>query len=208
MKAFVVAYHPSDESFHRAVLDRVLAGLRAGGAEVRVADLAAEGFRGELSLDEWRAYRTPLAPGDRADVDAHVDALRWCDTLVFVYPTWWSGQPAALTGWLDRVFGNGVAWSFPPGARRPQPLLGNIGRVVGVTTHGSSKLIERGPGRARQAGPQPGRARHVPGPAHPLHVAGDVRRGPFHARRAPGLPGPGGTATGRVPLSAFSRPVR
>jgi putative NADPH-quinone reductase len=141
VKAFVVAYHPSDESFHRAVLDRVLAGLRAGGAEVRVADLAAEGFRGELSLDEWRAYRTPLAPGDRADVDAHVDALRWCDTLVFVYPTWWSGQPAALTGWLDRVFGNGVAWSFPPGARRPQPLLGNIGRVVGVTTHGSSKLI-------------------------------------------------------------------
>jgi len=141
VKAFVVAFHPSRESLHAATLDRVLAGLRAGGADVRLADLAAEGFRAELSLDERRAYRTPLAPGDRPDIDAHVDALRWCDTLVFVYPTWWSGQPAALTGWLDRVFGNGVAWSFPPGAKRPQPLLGNVGRVVAVTTHGSSKLI-------------------------------------------------------------------
>jgi NAD(P)H dehydrogenase (quinone) len=140
VKAFVVAYHPSDASFHRALLDRALAGLRAGGAEVRVADLAAEDFRAELSRDERSAYRTPLARGDRPDIDGHVDALRWCDTLVFVYPTWWSGQPAALTGWLDRVFGNGVAWSFTPG-KGPQPLLGNIRRVVGVTTHGSSKLI-------------------------------------------------------------------
>lgn len=141
MKAFVVAYHPTEASLHRAALDRALAGLRAGGAEVRVADLAAEAFRPELSLAERRAYRTPLAAGDRPDIDAHVDALRWCDTLVFVYPTWWSGQPAVLTGWLDRVFGNGVAWSFPPGAKRPQPLLGNVRRVVAVTTHGSSKLI-------------------------------------------------------------------
>ena len=141
MKAFVVAYHPSTDSLHRAVLDRVLAGLRAGGAEVRIADLAAEGFRPELSLAERGAYRMPLVPGERPDVDAHVDALKWCDTLVFVYPTWWSGQPAALTGWLDRVFTNGVAWTFPPGATRPRPLLGNIRRVVTVTTHGSSKLI-------------------------------------------------------------------
>ena len=40
VKAFVVAFHPSRESLHAAVLDRVLAGLRAGGAQVRLADLA------------------------------------------------------------------------------------------------------------------------------------------------------------------------
>ena len=67
--------------------------------------------------------------------------MRWCDTLVFVYPTWWSGQPAALTGWLQRALCNGVAWEFRPGAHGPQPVLGNVRRLVAVTTHGSSKLI-------------------------------------------------------------------
>lgn len=148
MKAFVVAYHPSTDSLHAAIVDRVLAGLRAGGAEVRVTDLAAERFRAEYSLDERRAYRTPLAAGDQPDIDPHADALRWCDTLVFVYPTWWSGQPAALTGWLDRVLVNGVAWRFPPAGGPPQPQLGNIRRIVAVTTHGSSKLINSVQGEA------------------------------------------------------------
>ena len=48
----------------------------------------------------------------------YCDDLRWCDTLVFVYPTWWSGQPAMLTGWLDRVLVRGVAWELPDGASR------------------------------------------------------------------------------------------
>jgi len=141
VRAFVVAYHPTRDSLHGALLDRVLAGLRAGGAEVRVARLADDEPRAEVSLEERHAHPVPLRPGDRPDIDAYVDALRWCDTLVLVYPTWWSGQPAALTGWLDRVLCNGVAWEFRPGAHGPQPLLGHIRRLVAVTTHGSSKLV-------------------------------------------------------------------
>jgi putative NADPH-quinone reductase len=60
---------------------------------------------------------------------------------VLVYPTWWSGQPAILKGWIDRVLMNEVAWVLPEGAARIRPLLTNIRKVVVVTTHGSSKLV-------------------------------------------------------------------
>jgi putative NADPH-quinone reductase len=60
---------------------------------------------------------------------------------VLVYPTWWSAQPAILKGWIDRVFMNQVAWVLPEGAARISPLLTNVRRVVVVTTHGSSKLV-------------------------------------------------------------------
>ena len=67
--------------------------------------------------------------------------LQWCEALVLVYPTWWSGQPAMLKGWIDRVWVNGVAWTLPEGANRLQPGLHNIRRLVAVTTHGSPKWI-------------------------------------------------------------------
>ena len=71
----------------------------------------------------------------------HIEDLQWCDALVLVYPTWWSGQPAILKGWFDRVLMNGVAWVLPEGAARIRPLLTNVKRLVVVTTHGSSKFV-------------------------------------------------------------------
>ena len=46
-----------------------------------------------------------------------------------------------LKGWIDRVWVNGVAWELPDGADRLHPRLRNVRRVVAVTTHGSSKLV-------------------------------------------------------------------
>ena len=60
---------------------------------------------------------------------------------LLVYPTWWSGQPAILKGWIDRVWVAGVAWELPEGANVVRPLLTDVRRIVVVTTHGSSKWI-------------------------------------------------------------------
>ncbi len=113
-------------------------GLRASSAEVRVHDLYREGFVPELSTDE---HRTHVEPGVADDLRQHADDLRWCDTLILVYPTWWSGQPAMLKGWIDRVWASGVAWELPEGANRLRPTLRNVRRLVAVTSHGSSKLM-------------------------------------------------------------------
>ncbi len=137
-RALVVYCHPLDDSFVRVVRDRTIEALRAGGVEVRLDDLYADGFDPAFSAVERREHRTP---GAHPSLRGYVDDLQWCDTLVVVYPTWWSGQPAMLKGWVDRVWVNGVAWDLPDGAARLAPRLKNVRRLVAVTTHGSSKLV-------------------------------------------------------------------
>ena len=101
MRTLVIYCHPNPGSLVAAARDRVLAGLRTAGHEVRLTDLYADGFRPELSADERRAHREP---GVAPELDRHADDLRWAEALVLVYPTWWSGQPAMLKGWIDRVW--------------------------------------------------------------------------------------------------------
>jgi len=139
VKALVVFCHPSAESFAAECRDRVLAGLRAGGHEVRLRDLYVEGFRPELSAWEREHQFSPAE--DKPDIADHAADLRWCDTLVLVYPTWFSAQPAMLKGWIDRVWVNGVAYDLPEGSNRIRGRLRNIRRIVVVTTHGSSKFV-------------------------------------------------------------------
>ncbi len=137
-RALVVYCHPSAGSFVAAVRDRVVAGLSAAGAEVRLTDLYADGFDPEFSATERANH---LEMGTDPSIAVYADDLQWCDTLILVYPTWWSGQPAMLKGWIDRVWVNGVAWTLPEGANRLRPGLRNVRRLVAVTTHGSSKFI-------------------------------------------------------------------
>lgn len=137
-KVLVVYCHPLPDGFIPAALGRVRAGLDDSAAEIRLHDLYAEGFVPELSAEE---HRTHLEPGVSDDVGHHAIDLAWCDTLLFVYPTWWSGQPAMLKGWFDRVWAAGVAWELPDGADRLRPTLRNVRRIVAVTSHGSPKHL-------------------------------------------------------------------
>ncbi len=137
-RALVVSCHPQEGSLVAAARQRVVAGLETGGAEVRLTDLYAVGFEPAFTVDEHAHH---LRPGADPSLAGHVADLQWCDTLVLVYPTWWSGQPAMLKGWIDRVWVNGVAWELPDGAHRLHPRLRNVRRLVAVTTHGSSKLV-------------------------------------------------------------------
>ena len=139
MRAYVVYCHPDPDSFTAALRDRAVDALRAAGHEVRVSDLYADGFEPALSREEWLDHLAP--PHPHPDIGRYCDNLQWCNALVFIYPTWWSGQPAMLTGWLDRVLVRGVAWELPEGATRITGQLSNVSRLVAITSHGSSKLI-------------------------------------------------------------------
>jgi putative NADPH-quinone reductase len=137
MRALVVYCHPSEDSFNAAVRDLVLAKLKASGAEVRLRDLYAEGFQPVLTGTEWANYMN--SPGNRTPVEAHCADVEWCDTLIFVYPTWWYGLPAMLKGWLDRVMLPDMAFHMPKefgGTIRPG--LHHISRLGVFTTCGAS----------------------------------------------------------------------
>lgn len=136
VKALVVYCHPCEDSLVAAARDAAQSGLANGGHDVRLIDLYAEGFRPELAAHEWRGH----AEGRRdSDCDPHIEALRWAEALVLVYPTWWGSQPAMLRGWLDRVWTTGVAYDLGGGPTGLRGRLTNLRRLIVVTTHGSSK---------------------------------------------------------------------
>lgn len=137
MRALVVYCHPRDGSFTAAVRDVVLDQLRLAGAETRVLDLYQRGFDPILSASEHEGYE--IYPDNCAPVQQDVDDIRWCDTLIFVYPTWWYGLPAVLKGWLDRVLLPDVAFLMPNDESPTiRPGLRHIERLGVFTTCGAS----------------------------------------------------------------------
>ncbi len=149
MRAVVVYCHPHPDSFNAAVRDVVLAKLYAAGAEVRTVDLYAGEFKPVLTPAEWTGYLD--CPANQAPVAEDVANVGWCDTLIFVYPTWWYGLPAILKGWLDRVLLPDVAFRMPDARNRTiRPGLTHIKRLGVFTTCGASWWLTKlvgSPGR-------------------------------------------------------------
>ena len=143
MNVLVVSAHPSEKSLHATLRSVTLEEIERAGHVIRHRDLYAEAFN-----PVFTPYERVNHVGDLQQKLAHlpelasyVHDLQWCDSLVLVYPTWWSAQPAILKGWIDRIFMNEVAWTLPEGASRITPLLTNVRRLVVVTTHGAPKYI-------------------------------------------------------------------
>jgi NAD(P)H dehydrogenase (quinone) len=135
MKTLIVYCHPVPESFCGFVLAAALKGLKSAGHDVRVLDLYAMGFNPVMSADERRGYHTPVS--NEAPIAEHLEALRWCEALIFVYPTWWYGMPAMLKGWLDRVWVPHATFSMPQETKAIGPVLTNIRILGAISTLGA-----------------------------------------------------------------------
>lgn len=135
MRVLVVYCHPVAESFCAAMRDAALAGLSQAGHETRLIDLYAEGFEPRMSREERVAYEDH--PRNAANVGTHVEAIGWAEGIVFVFPTWWYGLPAMLSGWLDRVWLPGVAFLMPDEGRVIKPNMTHIRLIAGITSCGS-----------------------------------------------------------------------
>ena len=137
MKALIVYAHPKQDSFNHAVLEAITQQLDQAGVEHRVIDLYAEGFQPCLTSEDWDEYEDTSC--NTARIAPHVESVQWCDTLLFVYPTWWFGHPAILKGWLDRVLVPGVAFDMPSDDNpRISHTLKHITRLGVFTTCGAS----------------------------------------------------------------------
>ncbi len=106
-------FHPLVESFSAAVLEAVTTTLAAEGHDVTIHRLHEGDSPGATDLQTTEA-------------------------LVLVYPTWWGGQPAALLEWLQQRL---APW-IDGAASEPSPIR-TVRHLIAVTTHGSSRLINR-----------------------------------------------------------------
>ena len=134
MRVIVVLGHPSADSYCAAIFNEIVNSLRKKHqvTEIRLAD---EKFTTAMTSKERQAYETD-SPLISDDTRRHAQLLVEAEALIFVYPTWWSGLPAQLKGWIERIFVLGVAFQFNKN-NRIRPNLNNIRHIIGVSTYGS-----------------------------------------------------------------------
>jgi NAD(P)H dehydrogenase (quinone) len=108
MKFYVVLSHPKSESLNRALFSTTCEALTLAGHEVTSTDLYAIGFNpvsypssgSSFSMDDAQMALY------NAELRRELELLEWCDAVVFHFPLWWSGMPAMMRGWIDRVLGS------------------------------------------------------------------------------------------------------
>jgi putative NADPH-quinone reductase len=133
MRVHYVYTHPLPDSFHAAIRNAALAGLKEAGHAVDLCDLYAENFNPVLSVEERREYHD-VGPNQKT-VTEYVRRLRETDALICQFPVWSFGPPAILKGWMDRLLMPGVAFDLS-NPNMVEPLLKNLTRVCGITTYG------------------------------------------------------------------------
>ncbi|KLU59360.1 general stress protein 14 [Peptococcaceae bacterium CEB3] len=120
MKVLIVYAHPNPESFNAAVLEHIKRGLTETSHNFTVIDLYQEGFDPVLRFDAERKRRDLCQ--DPA-TEKYRELVRQADHLIFIYPIWWSGPPAILKGFIDRVFVSEFAYTYE--GNLPKGLLKN-----------------------------------------------------------------------------------
>ena len=136
MKLLVVYAHPNPQSFNHAILESFTGGLAEAGNTYEVVDLYDINFNPCLSGDDFAKFMAGKAPDD---IQAQQEKVSEADGLVFIHPIWWTGPPAILKGWIDRVFSMGFAYMIDEKEGHPVGLLKNQKALVINTAGGTEE---------------------------------------------------------------------
>jgi putative NADPH-quinone reductase len=143
-RVLIIQAHPVRAgSFNSATADAVKNALEEAGAEVGRLNLYdmpdGRAFSPLLSEEERNTYfdenKQPQLTEDQHVVDI-VAGLRWANSLILVYPTWWFNMPAMLKGFFDRCFVPGVGFRYDKALGKRTSGLAGIKRVGVVTSYG------------------------------------------------------------------------
>jgi len=140
--------HPEPTSFCGALKDAAVEAIAAAGHEVTVSDLYAEGFNpvagrhdfsdvADPSRFHYQSEQMHAATGGGFAPDIAREQARFAaaDLVIAVFPLWWSGIPAILKGWFDRVLAFGFA--YVDGARFETGFFPDKRGLIAVTTGGT-----------------------------------------------------------------------
>ena len=107
MKYLIVYAHPKPKSFNHAILETISEELKKKKKEFKVRDLYKIGFNPLLSTKDLSEIQNGAVP---QDIKREQNYISKADTIIFVFPIWWSAMPAMLKGYIDRVFSFGFAY--------------------------------------------------------------------------------------------------
>lgn len=132
MKVLVVYAHPSSESFTYQMKEAFVRGLRAADCEVEISDLYAMNFNTDISESEYQReadYNVAIPVPD--DVLSEQRKINDCDSIVFIYPVFWTEAPSKLVGWFQRVWTFGFAYG-------PMQCMRQLDKALFLVTMGGS----------------------------------------------------------------------
>ena len=101
MKYLIVYAHPNPKSFNHAILETLSEELKKKKKEFKVRDLYKMGFNPVLSTKDLFEIQCGAVP---QDIKKEQNYINKADTIIFIFPIWWSAMPAMLKGYIDRVF--------------------------------------------------------------------------------------------------------
>ncbi|MGE6632035.1 NAD(P)H-dependent oxidoreductase [Bacillus sp. NPDC077027] len=133
MNHLVVFAHPHKQSLNHAILDIVVETLKKNGHQVKIRDLYMLDFQPVLRTEEIQALRVGVVPDDIKKEQAYITES---DVITFIFPIWWTGLPAILKGYVDRVFSEGFA--YRASAEGIKKRLNHKKGLI-INTHGSLK---------------------------------------------------------------------
>jgi putative NADPH-quinone reductase len=136
MKILYLYCHPLEDSFHAAIRDAGLSALRAGGHDLDLCDLYAEGFQPVLTAEMRREYHDVTL--NQKGIEGYVERLHRAEALIVQFPTWCFSFPAMLKGYFDRLFSPGITFDLSDPAN-VKPMLGHIRRVIGISIYGRDR---------------------------------------------------------------------
>ncbi len=137
MKNYVIIAHPNKMGITYAAFESVKRGLIESNQEVRELNLYEVGFDPVLVFDEQHKRRDMYHD---KETQIYREDLMWADRIIFIYPTWWSGMPAILKGYIDRIFAQKFAYQFK-GILPIGLLKGKTAWIV--TTYDAPKLYAK-----------------------------------------------------------------
>jgi len=136
VKIAIIYAYPPDALAGSKILQKIKETLQQRNIEYVLFDLYAQNFNPVLSKEEHRQYGSYISY-DIAKIQAE---LKKAQIFVFVYPVWWSGPPAILKGFVDRVFLPNFAFKMENNS-----LVGKLNSKIGlvVCTYGTGAEAEQ-----------------------------------------------------------------
>lgn len=132
MKHLIIYAHANPDSLNSHLKNVLVGHLEANTHEVMVRDLYLLKFNPVLSLDDMVGQRKGLVADD---VKHEQEFIQWADCITFIHPIWWTGLPAIIKGYIDRVFSYGFAYKYEHGVQ--QGLLKGK-QIIIINTQGKS----------------------------------------------------------------------
>lgn len=136
MKALIIYANYKENSFTGAIKDTLAETFHNNGHEVVVRDLYEIKFNPVLSKNDLESIENEIFP---VDIMKEQKFIQWADLICFVYPIWWSGMPAILKGYIERIFVQGYAFEFKDDLAIPK-LEGK--KIMIFNTTGSKKVLK------------------------------------------------------------------